>query len=401
MIEDLWYGHSRGARVGRALLSPFAGVFGAAAALRCALYDHGLLKSVDLGAAVVSVGALSVGGAGKTPFVLWLVSRLRDLGYRPCVLTRGYGGTARSPLLLTSADALGSAQVVADAGDEAVLIVARSGVPVAVAADRAAAARLARQHCDPDIFVLDDGFQHRRLLRDLDIVLVGGAEAELRLLPAGPLRERPSALARADVVVTTAPRTSGQAASTSAEAPRAVPSGASGPPAGAMLSMRLRATGLVSSRAGAVAWQQTAGGPSGASGACASPQIAGLADLSVLAGRRVAAVAGIAQPWRFMATLEEAGAVVVETMFFRDHHAYEARDWRRIEDLAARVDMVVTTEKDMVKLAVLAGGAGWLSALRVEAEVEGGDALLERIARFDRKRGATHHPPSFGGPAAW
>ncbi|MBI5504918.1 MAG: tetraacyldisaccharide 4'-kinase [Deltaproteobacteria bacterium] len=391
MIEDLWYRRDYGARAARAALSPLSIAFGAAARLRGALYDRGLLRVAGAGVPVVSVGALSVGGAGKTPLVLWLVERLTDLGMRPCVLTRGYGGTARAPLLLDAGDELFSPALVAAAGDEAVLIAARSGAAVAVAADRAAGARLARQRLDPDVFVLDDGFQHRRLARDVDIVVVSGAEADLRLLPAGPLRELPSALARADVVVTTAQASLSDGSASDWLPPRAgvVAAASSGTPA--RLSMRLRPTCLVSSRTGAIAQPRAATDPERRAG--------DIGDLRALAGRKVAAVAAIARPERLAATLEEAGAVVVESLSFRDHHAYDAGDWERIAALARRCELVVTTEKDMVKLTALAGGAGWLAALRVEAELDGEDALLERIGGFDRKRAPTHHPPTFGGPA--
>lgn len=419
MTEHLWYGDDPAARAGRALLAPLSMVFGAAAAARGALYDRHLLPVVDVGVPVISVGGLTVGGAGKTPFVLWLVGQLRSLGLSPCVLTRGYGGTARAALLLTEAQAPWPAELVAAAGDEAVMIAARSGVPVAVAAERAAGARLARERLDPDIFVLDDGFQHRPLARDLDIVLVTGNESRLRLLPAGPLRERPGALLRADVVVTTAraglPLPGNSPALPLSGGYAAVPlsgTGAQSAVAAAVrapltLSMRLEPTALLPSRAGAGGWCASPQEPD----ATAAPQIAAAGDslplprqacfwdLRPLAGLRVGAVAAIARPERFRATLEAAGAVVVETLFLRDHHAYDASDWGRIADLARRCEKVVTTEKDMVKLAAFADGADWLAALRIEARVEGEGALLERLAVFDRKRGPTHHPRSRGGSA--
>lgn len=381
MIEGLWYGRDFGSRAGRALLSPLSSVFAVAAALRGSLYDRRLLRAVEAGVPVVSVGGLSVGGAGKTPFVMWLVERLRSEGWNPCVLTRGYGGSARLPLLLNVEGVPWPAEAVAAAGDEAVLIALRTGAPVAVAADRGAGARLARQHCSPDIFVLDDGFQHRRLARDLDIVLVSGAEHEQRLLPAGPLRERPAALRRAHVVV----RTNGDSAGLSADCGTAV----------LTLSTRVRATGVVGSGAFTLAQPNAAVGVR-AQRLARKSEVWGL---ELLKGRRIAAVAAIARPERFVAALQELGASVVETLLLRDHHAYDAGDWTRIAALRERCELVVTTEKDMVKLAGLrdglAGAAEWLVALRVEPEVEGADALLERIGGLDRKAGSTHHPPTF------
>lgn len=376
MIEDVWYGDDWRSAGARALLSPLSAVFGAAVALRATLYDRRLLEVVDVGVPVVSVGGLSAGGSGKTPFVVWLAARLRRAGVQPCVLTRGYRGTAKQPLLLRPQDAPWSAGTIAAAGDEAVLVAARSGVPVVVAGDRAAGARLALQHLEPAVFVLDDGFQHRRLARDLDIVLVTGDERRQGLMPAGPLRERQAALGRAHVVVTTADSATD-------------PSPASGSPALA-LSMRVRATAVVSSRA------VLAAEPADASDA-AEPGAGDVAGVGMLAGRRVAAVAAIARPQRFLATLKDLGASVVETMILRDHHAYDGRDWTRIAAMARGSDLVVTTEKDMVRLARFAAGTPWLVALRVQAEVDGEGALLERIdhiLRLDRKGGSTHHPPT-------
>ena len=341
-IEQLWYGVEPTAASTRALLWPLAAAFGLTAGARSLLYDRGLLRRERAAAPVVSVGALTTGGSGKTPFVLWLARRLQQRGLRPCIVTRGYGGTSRATRLVEPARALDAA-VVAESGDEAALLAARSGAVVAISPLRIDACRAATAMFSPDVFVLDDGFQHRALARDLDIVLVDGHEKEQRLLPAGPLRERPSALARADVVI-----------SSGGVPPWLQPYARDG----RLLESRTRPSALVSSL------DDVAGEP-----------------VSSLAGKRIAAVAAVARPERFLSMLAAAGAEAAATVLRRDHHIYGAADWQELAAIARSVDLVVTTEKDLVKLAGLAAQpAPWLRALRIDVEVEGEGSLLDRIA---------------------
>jgi tetraacyldisaccharide 4'-kinase len=333
--ETLWYSPSTPAAAARAALSPLSLLFGAGLRVRSRLYDSGFARVEHAPAPVVSVGALRVGGAGKTPFVLWLARELVRRGRRPCLVTRGYGGSAEgsAPWILDRAEAAlpGAA---GRAGDEAVLLALRSGVPVVVGADRAracaaAAAVLART---PDVYVLDDGFQHRRLARDLDIVLVSGREAGERLLPAGPLREPVGALSRAQVVVTMRDAAGGSGESLAAGVA----------PSAAQVEAAASASGLVEN----VADTETT-------------------PLAGLAGVRVVAVAGIARPDRFLATLRRAGADVVATIARRDHHRYGDSDLREIDAASAGAGLVVTTEKDLVKLAGSAFRAP-LAAIRID-----------------------------------
>jgi tetraacyldisaccharide 4'-kinase len=272
-------------------------------------------------------------------------------------VTRGYGREAggAEPWLLeeTAAMAPGAA---ARAGDEAVLLALRSGGPVAIGADRAAACRhahaeLAGTGQEPDLFLLDDGFQHRRLSRALDVVLVSGTEDRERLLPAGPLRETAAALARASAVVTV------RAATDAPGKARALLDAA--PATALRLDAIVRATGIVSS----------------VSETSAEP-------LASLDGRRVVAVAGIARPGRFLRELEAAGAQISTAVLRRDHHRYSASDLAEIDAAAASADLVVTTEKDLVRLE----GASFrapLRALRIDLEIEStpaGELLAERAA---------------------
>jgi tetraacyldisaccharide 4'-kinase len=361
-IEDLWGGNAVSSRLARVALSPASWAFAAATGLRNLLYDARLLTAEHVDLPVVCVGNLRVGGSGKTPLVMWLVEQLRDRGRRPVVVSRGYGAApaklvvVAAPLPVTvpagviALDA--NAPAGRDAGDEAVLVARRMGVPVVCGADRVAACRTASAVFGADIIVLDDGFQHRRLYRDLDLVIVDSADRDARLLPAGPLRERPSALERADFVIDT-----GCAAEpgciTMVGAPEAL----------------VRAVGREVDRE----------------------------PLGRLRGARVVAVAGIAKPERFVGALEALGAEVVWVELFDDHHSYSAEDWDRVKEMAASADLVVTTEKDLVKLEAFVeddGFAARLFALRHGVALMGGDAILERIAQFDASEMSPHHPDS-------
>ncbi len=176
-------------------MNPLTGVYGAATALRNTLFDRGVLSSRRLQQPVVSVGNLSVGGSGKTPFVIALGELLKARGIRFDVLSRGYRRKTRGVLVVETD---GNA---ADFGDEPLLIARRLGVPVIVGESRYEAGRLAEQKFQTQLHILDDGFQHRSLARDFDIVLMTERDFDDRLLPSGRLREPLSSLRRADAIV--------------------------------------------------------------------------------------------------------------------------------------------------------------------------------------------------------
>src|ERR1035441_9888570 len=176
-------------------MNPLTGLYGAATALRNTLFDRGVLSSRRLERPVVSVGNLSLGGAGKTPFVIALGELLKARGIRFDVLTRGYGRKTRGVLIVETD---GNA---ADFGDEPLLIARRLGVPVIVGESRYEAGRVAERKFQPQLHILDDGFQHRSLARDFDIVLTTESDFDDRLLPSGRLREPLSSLQRADAIV--------------------------------------------------------------------------------------------------------------------------------------------------------------------------------------------------------
>src|SRR5437660_11896603 len=178
-------------------MNPLASIFGAGVRLRNALYDRGNLPVRRLQGPTISVGNLSVGGSGKTPFVLLLGELLKTRGVKFDVLSRGYGRETRGVLLV---EASGSSR---DFGDEPLLIARRLGLPVVLGEDRYEAGVFAEKKFGPQFHILDDGFQHRTLARDFDIVLVTPDDARDRLLPTGRLREPLSSLRRADAVVLT------------------------------------------------------------------------------------------------------------------------------------------------------------------------------------------------------
>ncbi len=299
-------------------LTLLSGLFAAGAALRGAAYNVGLLPREALGVPVISVGNLAVGGTGKTPTVIAL-ARALGADRRVGVLTRGYKGSARGPLLVSDGKELLSDP--ATAGDEAVLLArALPGVPVAVGAHRAAAGRLLLERAGADLLLLDDGFQHRALVRDADVVLVDGGGSPFgngHLLPRGPLRESPCALARADAVLI---RAAGEE-SPALEAVR-------GYTAAHVGGVHVRAAGVTDG----------AGRPADS-----------------LSGVPVLAAAGIARPERFQATLAGTGARVVEFVPYPDHVAYTAADAAHLTERAraAGAEAVAVTAKDAVKLGPL------------------------------------------------
>jgi tetraacyldisaccharide 4'-kinase len=368
--EAIWHGDTLGARVTRAALAPLSLMFAGAARVRSLLYDTGCLPTKRAPLPVISVGNLRVGGSGKTPTVMWLVDRLLSLGARPVVAMRGYGAGRSGELLWLEAGGPGFAagrRAVSELGfrivelartggepglsDEALLVASRSGVAVAVTPNRIAAAQAACA-AGADVLVLDDGFQYRRLHRDLDIVLTQHSESVACVLPAGPLREPWRALRRAQVVmapdVIVAPGTAR----------------------------------VVSARAQPVGWVNRV---------AATERVAALDSWR---GREAIAVAGIARPGRFFDMLGQCGVRVREHRVFRDHHRYTREEWADICRCVRAGEWVVTTEKDLVKLQPLAGADARLGALRVEMviEPEADVVRLVRAAvpRLDARQGGPH-----------
>ncbi len=272
------------------LLLPLSWAYGAAVRARNRRYDRpGAAHRATI--PVLCVGNLTAGGTGKTPMVAWLVRRLQAAGRRPCIVTRGYGGRAgRGPLLVSSGGGpLAGSDV---AGDEPVLLArALPGAIVLAGSDRVAAAAAAAAE-GADVVVLDDGFQHRRLARDLDLVLLDGTApfGNGRLLPAGPLREPLDGLARASAVLVTRCRPDANVATVAAAAAREAP------------GLQVLRTGH--RRAGFVS----------AEGEPAEKPV------------RALAFCGIGNPIPFLRDLEEEGVEVASARVFPDHHPYLPRE---------------------------------------------------------------------------
>jgi tetraacyldisaccharide 4'-kinase len=316
--------------------------FGLGVTVRSLLYEARVLPVERAARPVVSIGNLTVGGTGKTPFVRHLTRALLRHGLLAGILIRGHGVSPRVPKLAQAAS-------WRDVGDEAALL-ARwlPGVPVLACRDRARAARrLLRALAAVDLFVLDDGFQHRRLARDLDIVLLDASNpwGGGRLLPAGLLRERPESLARSDIVVLTRAGMSRDIGALGAEVVRLAPS--------ALIAVV----------------EDVPQGIARADGSARRP-------LSWLAGLEVLAVAGIGRPAAFEHTLRGLGASV-ELLAFPDHHPYEDEDARRLLE-RARGRIIVTTEKDAVRWPEGWPGDPWVleSGLRFR---EGEESLIRRV----------------------
>ncbi len=287
-------------------MNPLSTIYGEVVAARNALYDRGLLQVRRLKGAVVSVGNLSAGGAGKTPFVLLLGGLLKARGVKFDVLSRGYGRKSSGVLLV---DPAGLPQHF---GDEPLLMARRLQIPVVVGEDRFEAGRFAESKFGPQLHLLDDGFQHRCLARDFDIVLVTAQDANDRLLPAGRLREPCTSIQRANAVVLT-----------SGASPDSFP------------------------LAGKITWRVRRG----------------IAPANI--PPRPVVFCGIARPQNFGLQLRAANIEPIAEAFYRDHHAYSEKDVRELLRLKQRSEAggFVTTEKDAVNL------GGYLSALEPIAVV--------------------------------
>jgi tetraacyldisaccharide 4'-kinase len=351
LLERLWWSERPGP-VAAAVSVPLRlaePVFRAGAALRGALYGGGLLEAARAGAPVVSIGNLAVGGAGKTPAAIAVARRLLQRGRAVAILSRGYGATRSDPRVVANGREvlLGASE----GGDEPVLVARRlPGVRVLCGPRRAALARIAVRELGADALLLDDGFQHRALARELDVVVLDAANpfGNGRLLPAGPNREPRSALRRAGLVWLSR---SDQADAAALAGLRALARGATG-------------RDPIESRHAAVDVLDGTLRQSFGTGA--------------LRGRRVLLLAGIARPAGFRRTVAALGAEVGGETLFPDHHRFDGADVGsavRAAD-AARCDLVVTTEKDAVRLPAGAAADPRLRVVRIEAEIlHGADEL--------------------------
>ncbi|MFQ5720291.1 MAG: tetraacyldisaccharide 4'-kinase [Acidobacteriota bacterium] len=342
-------------------LAPLSLLYRQATIWRNDLYDRGWLTSSGAGVPVLSVGNLSAGGTGKTPLVALLCTRIEAGGRRPAVVSRGYGGrNARrpgAPALVVSTGAPHTVPVSpAECGDEpAMLARLLPGVPIITGRDRGECARVAVDLFGADLIVLDDGFQHRRLRREMDLVTLDAATPleRTRVLPAGPLREGPEALRRAHAAVVTRADDDGLFAHRAAE-------------------IAARCPGLPIYRSRHVPCRlRRPQEPSSDSGQ----------PLSDLTDRPVAAFAGLAQPDAFRKTLEDLGVRLVRFDAFPDHHPFTADEVQSIvaSGVQAGATLVLTSAKDGVRLPAAVATDPRLRILDIEARVDGLERLVESI----------------------
>jgi tetraacyldisaccharide 4'-kinase len=348
--ERLWWSTSPSGE-DRLLAAPLLlaeGIFRGVAAARGALYDAGVLPAARAGVPVISVGNLAVGGAGKTPVALAIAGRLVDLGRRPAVLSRGYGAARSDDRVVSDGDRL--LLDAAGGGDEPVQVARRlPGLRVLCGANRA---RLAPRAValGADVLLLDDGFQHRRLARDLDVVVLDAANpwGNGHCLPAGPNREPRSALGRAGLLWLT-------------HADRATPQALD-----ELRALAARSTGRapVESRHAPLD--------------LADGRLERTFPLTDLAGRRVGLLTGVARPGSVRRTVESLGAAVVDAPAFPDHHRFteaEVVEALRSSEKAG-AELLVTTEKDAVRLPAGLAGDPRIRVVRIDVEVLRGDEIL-------------------------
>lgn len=325
MIARIWSGESPLWR----LLLPLSWLYGLVSGGIRLCYKLGLKRAWRAPVPVVVVGNLTAGGNGKTPVVIWLVEQLQQRGIRVGVVSRGYGGKAQAyPLLLTTET------TTAEAGDEPVLIFQRTGVPVAVSPVRADAVKAILARHDVQIIVTDDGLQHYRLARDVEIVVIDG---ERRFgngwwLPAGPMRERAGRLKSVDATIVNG-----------------------GTPLPGEIPMCLEPGLAVNLRTGE--WRNVAQLPN------------------------IVAMAGIGHPPRFFATLEACGARPQKCIALADHQSLTYSD---VSVLSGEDQTLVMTEKDAVKCRAFADDNWWYLPVDAHLSGEQPGVLLDKLTSLTR-----------------
>ncbi|HYA34132.1 MAG TPA: tetraacyldisaccharide 4'-kinase [Candidatus Binataceae bacterium] len=309
------------------------------------LFWRAMRKGTDV--RTVSVGNLTVGGNGKTPFTLFLANRLAARGLRVGIVSRGFAGTNRARAAMVS-DGREIMMTPEESGDEPIMMAKSFSGPVAIAKRRIDGIRLLKEAANPDIVILDDAFQHIRLKRDVDLVLINRERGLGNgwLLPAGPMRESGRALRRADAIILVSGTVAGggrQVADAGSEKSQKTP----------VLNATIRPRALVHVEKGR--WVESAHG---------------------IAGRRVVALSGLADPRGFYAMLHELDADLVGVLEYPDHYQYSSDDWHEIVTAARDDALIITTEKDLVKLERFPFARDSLYALRLEVTMSPGDAAI-------------------------
>lgn len=330
------------------LLIPLSWVYTAVIWLRNFLYDHRIFRVYQLPVMIISVGNISCGGTGKTPAVEWLANQLLLNGFKVGILSRGYKRKSKTAIIVSNGNKI--FENVTAVGDEPYLLALNlPGVPIVVDADRVAGATLLIEKFKPDFVILDDGFQHRRLGRQLDLVLLDAqAGLDQKVLPAGLFREPISAIKRAGMVwITKSPE------NRSLQAVKAALGKISNVP---IFTADYKVIGVVDSK-----------------GIRQNP--------AVFSGKRILAFCGIANPAGFYHTLAIAKIVPASFIRFPDHHSYSQHDLalikRRSKEL--KCDLIITTQKDFVRIATKEIPNMNLSYLAVKFEVNESERVIRLI----------------------
>lgn len=333
LIERLWYDKGRPLFV----LFPLSWLYRAVAEARRRKANN--INAKKLPVPVVVVGNITAGGTGKSPLTAWLVDEIRAAGWRPVILSRGYGGKSSGYPLLVTEDTLPSL-----AGDEPVMLAQATGIPVVVDPDRSRGATFALDNALGDVLISDDGLQHYRLPRDIELAVFDGARGigNGALIPVGPLREPVNRLDTVDFVIV-------NGATTSDDEGRVPPEALSGIKHPQMYAMNLQPTRLVNLKTGETR----------------SPES--------LHGQKIRSIAGIGNPTRFFDTLKALGAKQIAVPF-PDHHRF------RPEDLGTESGhLLVMTAKDGVKCRGFAPDNAWVLYVEAQLPKAFSEAVLARL----------------------
>jgi tetraacyldisaccharide 4'-kinase len=342
-------------------VNPLSAIFAAGVAARNALYDRKIFRVRKLSRPVVSVGNLSVGGSGKTPFVIALGELLKERGIAFDVLSRGYGRRSKEVAVVDPAGTAGQF------GDEPLLMARRLQVPVVVGADRYQAGLLAEEKFPGSrLHLLDDAFQHRRLHRDFDIVMLPGSDLEDTLLPVGRLREPLPALRRADAVVTDSPIDQTELAH------RVFPLPGHDDSLGAVEREMAKEEGRMLPEE---SWQASIW------------RVRRETSLAATPGKALA-FCGIARPQVFFAELRRLGVDLAEAVTFPDHHRYSAVDIQVLlaAQASGHAQCFITTEKDETNLGPLAGQLQPLQIARLRLVLEDPDQAVDSLLQALKQR---------------
>ncbi len=319
-IDDIWYGNHPLSL----LLTPLSWLYCGVVRVRQFAYRQGWLKRHRLAVPVIIVGNVTVGGTGKTPLVIWLAHFLQQQGYKPAIISRGYGGN----LLKNEAELVTLESSTARVGDEPLLLAKHANCPVAVAPQRVLAAQKILQNFECNIIISDDGLQHYALYRDIEIAVIDDIRryGNKLCLPAGPLREPLSRLEKIDFKVT-------RGATASHE-----------------FSMQYVSKELIN---------------------LANPSISH--EITYFHGQTVHAIAGIGHPEKFFNRLRDH-SLKIKPHIFRDHHVYQAHELDFDDDYP-----IIMTEKDAVKCQSFATARHWYLPIEARLPREFGERLLHRL----------------------